>query len=419
MLRNRTAVSHTAVNRTAAMIMLATLFALPGCELFSVSPTDASLRERDYGTPLAPGEVALEKVTDPSLYPDFGAGYHGDGASLIKAIDGTIEYFGKPSSQQWFPYLDISHDRALKSLHHFKAVVQEASSPEDLNQRIAAEFDVYRSKGWDGSGTMLFTGYCQPIFDATTEKTGAFQYPLYSRPPELMKDPHGTPIGWEQDGMQTSSPTRRDIDNGDALAGRGLEIYWMKDELERYIVHVQGSAKLRMPDGSLRSIGYGGKTEHEYVGLGETLVKEGNVAKTGLNLRAVKQYVANNPDKGREYMYRNESYVFFTDIEGGPYGSLNIEVTPYRTLATDKKIYTHQGNPYTIFPRGGVAFIETRVPTEDGMSSSFDQFVLDQDTGGAIQSAGRADLFVGTGPEAEQVAGDIYSEGYAWYLYSK
>lgn len=405
--------------RVDLLFTLAPLLALTGCELFSVSPTDASLRKKNYGTPLAPGEVALEKVTDPALYPDFGAGFGGDGASLIKAIDGTIEYFGKPSSQQWFPYLDIDHARALQSLHAFKAVVQQSSSAEDLNRRIADGFDVYRSKGWDGSGTMLFTGYCQPIFDATTEKTGAFQYPLYSRPPELLKDEHGTPIGWDQGGEPGASPTRRDIDEGGALAGRGLEIYWMKDELERYIVHVQGSAKLRMPDGSMRSIGYGGKTEHAYVGLGETLVKEGNVPTDGLNLRAVKQFVASNPDKGREYMYRNESYVFFTEINGGPYGSMNIEVTPYRTLATDKKIYTHQGKPYTIFPRGGVAFIETRVPNQDGMTAAFDQFVLDQDTGGAIQSAGRADLFVGTGPEAEEVAGDIYSEGYAWYIYAK
>ena len=111
--------------------------------------------------------------------------------------------------------------------------------------------------------------------------------------------------------------------------------------------------------------------------------------------------------------------MFFTGISGGPYGSMNIEVTPYRTLATDKKIYEHQGRPYTIFPRGGVAFVNTRVPAPGGMSQAFDQFVLDQDTGGAIQSAGRADLFVGTGPEAEQVAGDTYAEGRAWYIYVK
>ena len=396
-------------------LLLATL---PGCHIFDVSPTEVSAKEKDYGRPLAPGEVALEKVTDPALYPDFGKGYFGDRQSLMRAIDGTIEYFDKPSSKEWFPYLDISHDRARRSLVAFKSVLAQATSADDLNQRIVDGFEVYRSKGWDGSGDMLFTGYCQPIYDASPTQTAEFRYPLYGLPPQLKKDTYGTPLGWDAGSGMGPSPTRADFDNG-YLDGQGLELYWLRDVLEQFVVHVQGSAKLRMPDGSMQSIGYAGKTEHEYVGLGETLVKEGEIPASGLSLFAIQKYFEQNPDDLMGYLQRNESYVFFTDTIGGPYGSLNIEVTPYRTLATDKKIYEHEGRRYTIFPRGGMVYVETEVPDHAIRQAPFEQFMLDQDTGGAIRSAGRGDIFIGTGDEAVRIAGATYAQGRCWYVYVK
>ena len=383
----------------------AALLSLPlitGCDLLSVLPTESTPIQPDYGRPLPPGEMALEKVTDPALYPDFGAGF-GERESLLAAIDGTLEYFAKPSSEQWFPYLDISHQRSIDSLEAFREILMEANSAEELNQRIVSGFDVYRSKGWDRSGTVLFTGYCQPIYDASAVRTAEFRYPLYGLPPELMKDEFGTPLGWQG---RDASPTRADFSDG-LLEGQDLELYWLKDELEVYIVHVQGSSKLRLPDGSLRSIGYAGKTEHEYVGLGTSLVEDGKIDRGRLNLFAIKDYFKAHPDELREYLDRNESYVFFTETEGGPYGSLNIQVTPSRTLATDKKV----------FPRGGITFTQTVVPTETGQMLPFQKFTIDQDTGGAIRSAGRADIFLGTGPRAERIAGGTYAEGRLWYIY--
>ncbi len=214
-------------------------------------------------------------------------------------------------------------------------------------------------------------------------------------------------MGWlGPDGGVGPSPTRADFDRG-LLAGRGLELYWLRDPMEVYIVHVQGSAKLRLPDGSLHSVGYAGKTERPYVGLGRTLVEEGKIDRGRLNLFAICDYFRRHPDELEDYLHRNESYVFFTETEGGPYGSLNIEVTPLRTLATDKKV----------FPRGGLTFVETTIPDARGAMRPFTRFLIDQDTGGAIRSAGRADIFVGTGPEAERIAGGTFAEGRLYYLY--
>ena len=389
---------------TAAFVALPFLSA---CGLLSVQPTEHHEYEPDYGRPLAPGEMALEKVTDPAEYPDFGLGF-ADRESMLAAIDGTLEYFAKPSSQQWFPYLDISHERSVRSLEEFQRVLLDAASPEDLDRMVRERFEVYRSKGWDGNGGVLFTGYCQPIYDAREQRSADFDVPLYGLPTELVKDEFGTPLGWDAGGGLTPSPTRAEFDAG-LLEGRELELYWLRDELESYIVHVQGSAKLRLENGELRSIGYAGKTEHEYTGLGVSLVKDGKINRGKLNLFAIKDYFAANPNQLREYLHRNDSYVFFTETEGGPYGSLNIAVTPYRTLATDKKV----------FPRGGVTFSQTVVPDRDGRLGPYTSFGVDQDTGGAIRSAGRSDIFLGTGPEAEQIAGGTHAEGTLHYIYAK
>jgi membrane-bound lytic murein transglycosylase A len=400
--------------RASSSLALLSLFTFSGCELFSVSAPTSTPMEKDYGRSLADGEVALELVTDRSQYPDFGLGF-GRKDDLLLAVDRTLEYFAKPSSKRWWPYKDhegkfsIDHERALASLHAFRKVLTESSSGAELNQKIADNFDVFRSKGWNRQGEVLFTGYCQPIYDASPTQSGEYRYPLYRLPPELKKEEFtGTPLGWEQGGSLGSSPKRAEFDGG-YLNGRGLELYWLKSRLETYIVQVQGSARLRMQDGSMRAVGYAGKTEHEYKGLGSTLVEEGKVSKNKLSLRAIKDYFAQHPDQVDPYTQKNESYVFFTDITGGPYGSLNIEVTPYRTLATDK----------AVFPRGGVCFTQTKVPMRGGINETFNQFMLDQDTGGAIRSAGRGDIFIGTGDEAEEIAGGTYAEGKLWYIYLK
>jgi membrane-bound lytic murein transglycosylase A len=395
------------------------LFLLPvlgACEFFAVEPTSMSPRiveEDDWGEELPPGELALEKVTDPALWPDFGAGF-GEKESLLRAIDGTLEYFAKPSSEQWFPYLDIDHARSKRSLEVFRDLLVAANSPEELNQAIRANFEVYRSKGLKSrrtgayTGRVFYTGYHTPIYDARTQPEGEFQHPLYGRPPELVSDPiTGEPQGWNSGSGVGPSPTRAEFDAG-LLKGRGLEMYYVKSKLDAYVIHVQGSAKLRLPNGELHTIGYSGKTERPYVGLGSTMVEAGKIGKGELSLFKIREYFQRNPAELDEYVNKNESYVFFTRAEGGPFGSMNIPVTAHRSLATDKKV----------FPRGGITFVQTTAPHPAG-GNDYQQFMIDQDTGGAIRSASRGDIYMGVGEEAEHHAGGTGAEGKLWYIYAK
>ncbi|NQT51608.1 MltA domain-containing protein, partial [bacterium] len=330
---------------------------------------------------------------------------------LVEAIDNSLAYYAKPSSQQFFPYLDISHERAVATLQTFKAVLGNATDPADLHRIICERFDVYISVGCDDRGTVLFTGYCTPIYKGSLTPTADFRYPLYKLPADLVKKPDGTPVGRRTpDGRIVPYYTRRDIEVKQLLAGKGLELVWLAAPLEAFIVHVQGSARIELTGGNSISIGYAGKTDRPYTSLGLSLVADKKIHADDLSLQAIIDYFKKYPHELKDYLRKNECYVFFTQSEGGPFGSLNAPVIPPRSIATDK----------AVFPRGLLAYAVTKVPkmkTRDDITlEPFYGFCLDQDTGGAIRSAGRCDIYMGVGPDALLLAGRTRAEGKLYYL---
>jgi membrane-bound lytic murein transglycosylase A len=382
----------------ASVLALAVLSA--GC--VSEEPAPRDLGPKDFAAPLAPGEMALERVPD-GAWPDLGVSL-ADREGLIGAIDQSLAYFAKPSSKAHYPYLEIDHDRVVGSLRAFRDLVSSGTEGPALAAALRARFDLYRSKGRARTGEVLFTSYCEPIYDASLTPTETFCWPLLRRPPELLSDAEGHPLGWRNpDGVRARSPLRSEIDAG-MLRNRGLEFVWLRDPLEAYLIHVQGSARLRLPDGTLFPVGYAGKTEHPYRSLGKALIRDGKIREEDMSLAAIRAYFGAHPGEVMRYLAENPSYVFFTEAEGGPFGSLGARVTARATIATDKEV----------FPRGALAFVDARLG-----GARFRQFVLDQDTGGAIRSAGRCDIFAGTGPDAERTAGATMSVGRLYYLFLK
>lgn len=365
--------------------------------------------EKDYGRPLPPGKLALRKIP-PEQYPDFSRGYY-DQAGLETAIRHSLDYLSRPSSRRYYPYGDIPHERAVASLHAFLEVLRAARSPEDLDAMIRDRFDVYQSVGWDGRGTVFFTGYYSPIFEGRKQRDASFRYPLYKAPPDLMKDSEGLTLGRRtSDGTIVPYYSRREIEEGGLLAGR--EIAWLRDPFQAYVVTVQGSAKLRLADGSLYEIGYAGNNGHEYRSVGLRLVEDGVISRNELSLQAMLAYFNSHPDQVYRYCWENPRYVFFKETVGGPFGSINVPVTPFRSLATDK----------AVFPRACLAFIDTQLPRREAGSVRtvpYAGFLLDQDTGGAIRAAGRSDIYMGVGSEAEALAGRTGAEGQLYYLFVK
>ena len=364
----------------------------------------------DYTRPLQGGQQALVLVPLED-WPDIGRAWKSKDLFLQDAIDNSISWFELPSSKQWFPIGGITHAQAKDSVLELRAILTGSGSKEAFISEVKARFDIYKSIGCDGEGTVLFTGYYSPDFHASSIPSAKYSSPLYQRPPDLMTNPNtGEPLGRKNaDGSVSTWPTRTEIESSGMLDG--TELVWVGDDLDAYIIHVNGSARLRMDNGDLMYIGYAGKTDRPYTGLGQSLMESGLISSDDISLRSIRRIYDKDPETIKNFIDKNESYVFFTEYAGDnwPAGSLGVPVTQERSIATDKKI----------FPRGGVVLVDTKVKSLTGEEHSFIQFMTDQDTGGAIQAPGRADLFMGVGPTAGIRAGNQYAEGQLYYLFLK
>ncbi len=232
----------------------------------------------------------------------------------------------------------------------------------------------------------LFTGYFEPELEGALSRSDRFRYPLYKMPPEARDVER-----WH---------SRRAILEERMLEGRGLEIAWVDDPVEKFFLQVQGSGRINLPDGTKLRVGYGGKNGHEYRSIGQELVRRGIYAPHQVSAEVIKNWVRRNPEAGRELLYHNPSYVFFREVSEvpahlGPLGAMNRSVTQLRSVAVD---------PAFVF-LGAPVWIE-----KDG-DEPMRRLMVAQDTGSAIKGAQRADIFFGTGDAAGRAAGRLRDPG--------
>jgi membrane-bound lytic murein transglycosylase A len=394
--------------RSAPFLAGLTLLAASGCQQTKVTPPEPVA---DYTRELGPGEYALRPLRPDDPQPDLQAAFNDRDAFIYGSAEQSLKWFRSPWSKQFFPFQEFSHDQAAGSVLAFKEILETSTDAATFETALKQTFDIYISRGWNDKGVVLYTGYYSPEFNASLVRTERFKYPLYKRPADLATDSvTGKPLGRRMpDGSFTPWPTRQEIDSSVMFAG--TELVWMEDALDAYIVHVNGSAKLTMPDGQVMFIGYNGKTDREYVGLGASMVKAGLIDKNKISLTAIREYYKTDPQTVLDLMAKNESYVFFMvyDQNKWPSGSLGVKVTERATLATDKDVY----------PRGGPLMVSTTSLTLSRTKIDLKRFMFDQDTGGAIRAAGRADIYMGWGEMAEILAGGQYAEGYLYYFFLK
>ncbi len=371
--------------------------AVPPCYMqtdFQRPAEAAELKLAQAIVPIAPRAVnpLTLDITDDLL--------ESDRPNLLQAIANSIQYIQTPSADKRYPVAGISRDLMERSLVRFHRLVQVSRTAKDLQQAVNREFDLYQSVGRDGNGTMQFTGYYEAVYKASRTRTKEFQYPLYRLPPDF-------------DQWRSPHPTRTMLEGSQQLSG--LEIAWLSDRFQAFLVHVQGSARFELPDGNLLTVGYAGKTDQPYRSVGAEIVRDGKMRLEDVTLQTLIEYFKNNPQDLVTYLNRNPSFVFFRETNGRPAtGSLGLPVSAERSIATDKKI----------FPAGGIAIVRTEIPFENPITGKLElrpiqRFVLDQDTGGAIRGAGRADIFMGTGDRAKQRAGLIKGDGELYYLVLK
>ena len=232
----------------------------------------------------------------------------------------------------------------------------------------------------------LFTGYYEPELAGSPDRTPNFAYPIYRRPPELA------------DGAVWHS--REAIETQGLLRGRGLEIAWLDDPVEVYFLMIQGSGRIRMPDGSVVRVGYGGKNNQPYRSIGQEMIRRGLMTESQASAQSIRAFVQQNPALGAELLTFNPSFVFFKKLadlpaEKGPIGAMGASITALRSVAVDPDFT----------PLGAPVWVE-----KDG-SNPIRALMIAQDTGGAIKGPQRADIFYGTGRDAGNAAGAVKDAG--------
>ncbi len=252
-----------------------------------------------------------------------------------------------------------------------------------------------------GDGGAFVTGYYEPEIAGSRAPAPGYPVPVYRVPPDLVDvdaaaaAAAGTPRrGRFVEGRIAPYFDRTEIEAG-ALAGRGLELAWAADAIELFFLQVQGSGRIRMPDGSVMRIGYASQNGHAYTGIGKLMKDRGLLGPGQTSMQGIVAWLRAHPEDGRAIMRENRSYVFFRELTGpGPLGALGLPVTPRATVATDPKFV----------PLGAPVFLTLDRPEASGLW-------IAQDTGGAIKGANRFDTFWGAGAEAARVAGGMQARG--------
>ncbi len=261
--------------------------------------------------------------------------------------------------------------------------------------------------------TSMLTGYYEPVIEGSRVKTAEYHIPVYRRPTDLVSlindreraaKNHQLTFMRRDGNKLTPFPTRKAIEQG-ALEGEGLELLYLKDQVDSFFMHIQGSARIALTDGSMIRIGYDGKNGHPYSSIGQHLKKAYKFRGEQLKLERVKQWLRDNETEGRKVMWHNKSYIFFRELSksqgaNGPLGAEGVNLTPRRSLAVDGS-YHQLGLPI---------WLEVGSLSHHG-KQGFRQLMIAQDVGSAIKGPARGDIFWGSGDHAGRIAGGTKHNG--------
>lgn len=343
-----------------------------------------------------------------------------DTESLWLAMDRSLNYYDGSGKNQIFRLGErsLSAAQMKETLVAFRKILASDIPVEKKKDRIAQEFLLLRAAGEDGNGSVLFTGYYEPLLEGSLTKTEKYKYPLYRPPPDIVVEKiskHETRIGRLEDGRLVPYYSRREIDVDGVLRGRGLELIWVSDPVELNSLHTQGSGKIRLEDGKVLTVSYAQNNGRPFRSVTQNLLDENRLDRSDASYRGFKAWLKGRSEKEiYEILSHNERYIFFRFVDREPVGSLGQPVTPHRSIATDP----------AFFPQGALAFIRLRKPVLDVdyrvvRRVEFSRFVLNQDKGSAIRGPGRVDLFCGFGPEAQATAGSLKEKGELFFLLLK
>ncbi|MCW8916489.1 MAG: murein transglycosylase A [Magnetovibrio sp.] len=354
--------------------------------------------------PEKPGKVQLRAQTFAQL-----AGWQNDhqGQALVAFQKSCASILKRPKSAS----LAANDKTPGGTVAQWQGPCQAASSvstnsPDAARQFFETWFRPYAVMD-EGDHEGLFTGYYEPQLNGAWSRGGKFQTPLYARPNDLVSVSLGqfddelggsTIWGQVQDGKLKPYATRADIENG---GGQNLKpLMWVDDPVDAFFLHVQGSGRVKMQDGTIARVGFAGKNGRPYKSIGRVLIDSGEIPANRLTMGAIRKWVHARPKAGPALLKKNPSFVFFRLLQGdGPLGAQGVALTAERSVAIDRRY----------LPLGAPLWVTTHDPLD--AQKPFQRLMIAQDTGGAIKGVVRGDIFFGPGASAAKRAGNMKRPG--------
>lgn len=290
----------------------------------------------------------------------------------------------------------------------------EKPSRERVRLYFEQHFRPWRAVNPDGNADGLVTGYYEPLIRGNRQRSERFPWPIHARPRDMLTIELGD-VYPDLKNMRLRGRlvgdrivpywTRGEIERMDGQIPADV-LLWAEDPIELFFLQVQGSGQVELPDGRRVRIGYADQNGHPYQSIGRWLISQGELTLEQASMDGIKHWAARNPQRLRELLGVNPSYVFFRELpasQGGPIGALGVPLTPERSIAVDPRYV----------PLGAPIYLSTTYPNSP---QPLRRLMLAQDTGGAIKGVARADFFWGFGAQAGVQAGRMRQQGNMWVL---
>lgn len=350
-------------------------------------------------------------VPDRGMVQRVAAQAVAQGPVLARAIDESLGYvqtrplhghpFGSNGPVRTWAEL-------LAGLEHLREVLPRLGQDPDILRREFVWLEVRPNP--------LMTGYYEPELEGSLSPDPRYPVPIWGMPPDLRTvdlgrfHPRwkGQTLVYRQTGDGIAPfYSRHEIDARNVLNRHQRPIAWTRDQVDVFFLQIQGSGRLRLPDGQVRHVLFAGKNGHDYVSLGKVMIERGLIPKDEMSMQRIRAYLRDHPGQVRELLDSNPSYVFFRLAGTGPLGAMGRPLTPMVSMATDS----------AFLPLGSILAVDAKLPWPDSeRDAAF--LALAQDRGGAIKGS-RLDLFCGAGTEAEYLAGHLQSQGRVFLLLKK
>ncbi|MGD8241807.1 MAG: MltA domain-containing protein [Desulfobacterales bacterium] len=374
--------------------------------------------------PTPPAEPGAELYAlSAEDWPVFADDMDYDG--LEDAINQSLVYLSRLPEDRRFRFGTATYPKyhMVQSLELLRDFAATRPDQERLQQFLRRHYQLFRSIGRPPNGEVLYTGYFEPLYPGSLNPSPVYNIPVYGIPEDLVSvnlslfSPEwaGQRIVGRLEGHQLLPyHTRAKIIQDNVLQTKAPIIAWLQDPVDLYFLQVQGSGSIKTPAGQKIRILYAAQNGHPSELVGRHLIRENKVPPEEMSMQRIRRYFREHPEDTERLLNQDPSFVFFRIGETGPLGNLGVEVTPGRSIATDRNL----------FPPGALAYITTQKPLVSGdrtiaQWTPLKRFVLNQDTGGAIKGPGRADLFWGSGAYAETAAGHLQHTGSLYFLILK